>query len=447
MSRRSPPSLALSSVPGATLLVAGVGIALVVAILWAAQTLLMPLAFSMVLAVVLTPIVRGLERRRFPRPLAVVVTMATLLSLLVAGASLMVVQIGELAAETGNYAVAVREKLQALRSGEGALERLEQSVATVSAELDDPGPEQVEAPAVRVVTDRLSAFDVLRETLGPLIEPAASAVLVLVLVAFMLARREDIRDRLIRLAGSHQVTMTTRLLDDVSSGVSRFLLVQSLINTVVGVLVALGLWAIGVPYPVLWGALTVVLRFVPYVGSIVAMMLPVALAFATSVGWTSTLQTVALFVVLDLIFAYFVEPLVIGRHVGVSSLALLISAVFWTWIWGPAGLAVATPLTLCLAVAGRHVPGLELLGIILGDDRPLPSSVGYYQRLIARDPDEAAQIVQRERESLGDARVRAEILLPALAKAARDQARAEITEEDAAFVTTTTLVWLEEPAS
>jgi predicted PurR-regulated permease PerM len=428
-----------ASVPGLARLVSLATAALVVAILWVGQTVLMPLAFGMVLAFLLTPVVRWFERLHFPRALAVAGTMVMALALVGAFAWTIGVQVGALSSEVGEYATSLQRKLADIRRHpNGTIDALEQTVATVSAELDDSGVDIEHAPPVRVVTDELSGFATMRDTLEPVLTPLAAMLMVLVLVSFMLGRREDVRDRIIRLLGPDNVTSTTRLIDDAFQAVSRYLLAQTLMNATVGLLVTLGLWWIGVPYAALWGGLTAVLRFVPYLGILVALALPATVAFATTPGWNETIATVGVFAVLDVAFAYFVEPMVIGRQGGVSSLALLISAVFWTWIWGPIGLAVATPLTLCIAVLGRQLPELEVLGVLLGDAPALSSELSYYQRLLARDAEEARAIVLRERVSLGDVRLMDELLIPALCWSLRDLERGEILEEDAKFVAETT---------
>ena len=190
-------------------------------------------------------------------------------------------------------------------------------------------------------------------------------------------------------------------MDEAAHRVSQFLVWQTLINIAFGALVAAGLYWIGVPYAALWGGFTAVLRFVPYVGTLLSALMPATLAFATFPGWTETLQTLALFLTLDFVTAYFVEPVVFGQRTGVSSFALLISALFWIWVWGPVGLLLATPLTVCIAVLGRHVRSLRFLAVIFADEPALTPHVRFYQRLLARDEDEATSLVDRKRAELG----------------------------------------------
>ncbi|MET0659327.1 MAG: AI-2E family transporter, partial [Steroidobacteraceae bacterium] len=274
----------------------------------------------------------------------------------------------------------------------------------------------------------------LREAAGAFFEPVASAIIVLALVAFMLGQREDLRDRIIRLIGSDNVTLTTRLIDEAGQRVSQFLIAQTLINIGVGLLVSAGLYWIGVPYAMLWGGLTAVLRFVPYVGTTLSALMPAALAFAVFPGWVEVLQTLALFAVLDLLAGYFVEPIVLGQRTGISSFALLVSALFWIWVWGPVGLLLATPLTVCIGVLGRQVRSLRFLAVLLADEPALSPHVRYFQRLLARDEVEAREMVQRQTAELGRTGVCDEIVIPALVLTQQHFSAEEITADDAHFV-------------
>jgi hypothetical protein len=216
--------------------------------------------------------------------------------------------------------------------------------------------------------------------------------------------------------------------------VSRFLIAQLMVNVIFGALVAAGLYWIGVPYAALWGGLTAFLRFVPYVGTALSALLPALLAFATTPGWGATLQTLLLFLLLDVFTAYVVEPLVFGRRTGVSSFALLVSALFWIWVWGPIGLLLSTPLTVCIAVLGRHIRSLRFLAVIFADEPALRPHVRFYQRLLARDDDEAHAVAERHWSELGPIGAMDQVLLPALAMAAELRDQNEITREDADYI-------------
>jgi AI-2E family transporter len=230
------------------------------------------------------------------------------------------------------------------------------------------------------------------------------------------------------------VSLTTRLMDEATYRVSQFLLWQTLINVLFGALIAAGLYWIGVPYAALWGGFTAVLRFVPYVGTLLSVLMPASLAFATFPGWAETVQTIALLLTLDFVTAWFIEPLVFGRRTGVSSFALLVSALFWIWVWGPVGLLLSTPLTVCIAVLGRNVRSLRFLAVIFAEEPALTPHIRFYQRLLARDEDEATLVVERMREELGNVGVVHEVLLPALLLVSQHRSQNEITEEDELFI-------------
>jgi predicted PurR-regulated permease PerM len=409
-------------------------LALVVAILWAAKAVLLPLALGIILAFALTPVVRMFDRGRLPRVAGVALTM--LLALGVVGGIGYVVfgQFADLSTELTRYTSSMRRKVAELRPGNDAMIRqLTRTVDRVTEQLDDNVADLRRAQPVRVIEPR-SSVERLRESAGTVFEPIASAIIVIALVAFMLGQREDLRDRFIRLIGSDSVSLTTRLMDEAAYRVSQFLLWQMLINVVFGGLVAAGLYWIGVPYAALWGGFTAVLRFVPYVGTLLSVLMPAALAFATFPGWAETVQTIALFLTLDFVTAWFIEPLVFGRRTGVSAFALLISALFWIWVWGPVGLLLSTPLTVCFAVLGRNVRSLRFLAVIFAEEPALTPHVRFYQRLLARDEDEATKLVESKRQELGDVGVIEGVLMPALLLVSEHRASSEITEEDALFV-------------
>jgi predicted PurR-regulated permease PerM len=328
----------------------------------------------------------------------------------------------------------MRRKVAELRPGKNAtLQQLTRTADRVTEQLDDNAADLRLSQPVRVVESR-SAVERLRTTGGSIFEPLASTIIVLALVAFMLGQREDLRDRFIRLLGYDSVSRTTRLMDEATYRVSQFLLWQTLINVLFGTLVAAGLYWIGVPYAALWGGFTAVLRFVPYVGSLLSALMPASLAFATFPGWAETVQTIALFLTLDFVAAWFIEPLVFGRRTGVSAFALLVSALFWIWVWGPIGLLVSTPLTVCIAVLGRNVRSLRFLAVIFAEEPALTPHVRFFQRLLARDEDEATLVIERTRAELGEGGVIEEVLLPALLLVSQHRSQNEITEEDQVFI-------------
>jgi len=409
-------------------------VALVVLILSVGRPVLMPVAVAGVLAFLLTPPLRWLQRH-LPLLVALALVIGSALGVLGSAAFVLATQLGDLTMQLGTYTESMRRKLAALQiSAGGPLARVETMLARLTEGLgtgDAPG-----VVPVHVVSAELSPAAHLWDLVAPLAEPLITVLFVLVLCVFMLAQRDDLRNRLIRLVGPGHVTSTTRTLDDGSQRITRFLLDQTMINAAFGLVVGLGLFFLGIPYAALWGAVAAVARFVPYLGSIGSMLMPAALAFALFPGWSTTVLTMGLFVGMDFITAYAVEPLLIGRRTGVSSIALLVSALLWTWLWGPLGLALATPITVSLAVLGRHVGGLRFLAVVLGDDQVIGAEISFYQRLLARDEDEAGELAQAQRAALGATGVLDQVIIPTLVLAARDRGRRQITDEDAAFIVT-----------
>lgn len=407
---------------------------LVVAVLWAAKAILLPLALGIILAFALTPLVRMFDRTRLPRFASVALTMLLALGIVGGIAYVVFDQFTELSTQLTRYTSSMRRKVAELRpANDATFRQLTRTMDRVTEQLDDSVVDVRRAQPVRVVEPRSSVAR-LRDTAGTVFEPIASTIIVLALVAFMLGQREDLRDRFIRLLGSESVSSTTRLMDEAAYRVSQFLLWQTLLNVLFGALIAAGLYWIGVPYALLWGGFTAVLRFVPYVGTLLSVLMPASLAFATFPGWAETVQTLALFLTLDFVTAWFIEPFVFGRRTGVSSFALLFSALFWIWVWGPIGLVLSTPLTVCIAVLGRNVRSLRFLAVIFAEERALTPHVRVYQRLLARDEAEATLLVERKREELGDIGVIHEVLLPALMLVSQHRAQNEITDEDAQFI-------------
>jgi predicted PurR-regulated permease PerM len=295
----------------------------------------------------------------------------------------------------------------------------DKSKAAQETEPVKPVPVQVQRPPP-------PPLQTLRELGGPLIEPIATAGLVLVFVIFMLLQREDLRDRLIRLVGSSDVARTTEAMNDAAKRISRYLLMQLVINVLYGIPVGVGLYFIGVPNPILWGLLATILRFIPYVGPVIAALFPIALSFAVAPGWTVPAMTVALFVTLELFSNNVLEPWLYGSSTGLSPVAVLVAAVFWTTLWGPVGLLLSTPLTVCLVVLGRHVPQLTFFDVLLGNEPALDPELKFYQRLLARDPDEATELAEEYLEDEPLDKLYDAVIMPALALAEQDRLRGSL---------------------
>jgi hypothetical protein len=302
-----------------------------------------------------------------------------------------------------------------------------------------------------------SPLKTLGEYLGLVLGPLGTAALVVVFVIFMLLEREDMRDRMIRLVSSGQYMVTTRALNDAGKRISRYMLAQAVVNGTYGIAITLGLWLIGwtlgggvsFPSAVLWGLLCALLRFIPYIGPWVAAAFPLAISLAVYPGFTVFAATASLFIVIELISNNVMEPWLYGASTGISTVAILVAAVFWTWLWGPIGLLLSTPLTVCIVVMGKHVPQLKFLDVLLGDQPALPPHVSYYQRLLAGDRREAADVVKEQAAAKGAEHVPDEVIIPALLLARRDRQHSGLSAEDGASIydaTTQIVASLEESA-
>jgi predicted PurR-regulated permease PerM/CheY-like chemotaxis protein len=419
------------------------GLALVIGALYLGQDILIPLALAILLSFMLAPIVIRLRRwglGRIPSVLAVVVLL--FVALLGLG-SIVASQAVHLADNLPIYEWNLRMKIRDLRiavpSG-GVVERTSDMLRDLGQELEEAtkgpeakstgaGAEEPVKPVQVQVQEPAPPLQTLRDLGGPLIGPIATAGLVLVFVIFMLLQREDLRDRLIRLVGSSDVARTTEAMNDAAKRISRYLLMQLVINILYGIPVGVGLYFIGVPNPVLWGLLATILRFIPYVGPVIGALFPIALSFAVAPGWTVPLMTIALFVTLELFSNNVLEPWLYGASTGLSPVAVLVAAVFWTTLWGPVGLLLSTPLTVCLVVLGRHVPQLGFFDVLLGDEPALAPELKFYQRLLARDPDEATELAEEYLENEPLDRLYDAVIMPALALAEQDRLRGSLDRE------------------
>ncbi|HXG13443.1 MAG TPA: AI-2E family transporter [Gemmataceae bacterium] len=432
-------------------------VVLVIACLYLARSVLIPVALAILLTFLLSPLVTALQRRGLRRVPAVIVVVA-LTGLLLGGLGwLLADRVASLANDLPAHRENITRKLNDLRGlgKEGTIEKVSRTVKEVAKELEkdstptDPDKKVLPVPPipVKVVEDApLLGLETFLQNAGPLLEPLASAGLVVVLVIFMLVQREDLRNRLIRLFGHGHLTVTTKALDEAGQRISRYLLMQLIINSTFGLAIGVGLFFIGVPYALLWGFLAAVLRYIPYVGPWVAALLALAMTLITFEGWTPLLVVLGLFLVCELISNMVMEPLLYGQSIGVSEAALLVAVAFWTWVWGPVGLVLAAPLTVCLVVLGKYVPHLEFFDILLGARPVLGPDVRYYQRLLARDQDEAADVAAEQLRASSLEQVYDHILIPALTAARRDLENERLTEDEAQFVITATREIAEELA-
>jgi predicted PurR-regulated permease PerM len=408
-------------------------IALVVAGLYWLQTVLIPLALAVLLTFLLSPVVSNLQRRGLGRVPSVLVTVLLALSILGGIGWTLTRQVVALADELPQYSLNIHHRIADLRGASkgGTMEKVQKAVEDLVGEIQKT--DTLDVTDQKPVAVVLEAPSILVH-LPNLLQALASAGVVAVLVIFMLLERRELRDRVILLIGYRRMTATTRALDEAGARISRYLLMQSIINGSFGVAVGLGLFLIGVPYAVTWGSLAAALRFIPYLGAFVAMLLPLALSLAVFPGWLQPALVVGLFLVLEPITGSVMEPWLYGQSAGVSQVALLIALTFWTWLWGPAGLLMATPLTVCLIVLGKHLPALGFIVVLMGDRPVIEAKARYYQRLLARDQDEAIDIVEAYVNADGRESVYDAVLLPALFYAKQDRDRDLLSEDDAQFV-------------
>lgn len=423
--------------------------ALVVTALYWARLILIPFALAVYLTFLLSVPVGQLQRLGMRR------TPAVLLVALLAGAAAVgfglvaARQVGDVVAELPRYRGTIQEKARGLRemTRSGALAQLERGLQDFLDEVappppappsvKEPGPEAPAKAPVQVVVQAPSTESWAgwaRFLLLALAEPAAQALLTAVMVLFMLLKREDLRNRLIRLLGPDRLAVTTRAIDEADRRIARFLLAQFLLNLGFGLAAALGLALLGIDGALLWGLLAGVLRYVPYIGAWVGAAFPLALSVVAFPGWLQPLLVLGLFITLEVVAGNLVEPVLFGHSIGVSEVALLVSAGFWAFLWGPVGLVLSGPLTVCLLVAGRHVPQLWFLDVLLGDATPLSAATSFYQRLLARDQDEAAEIVQTYLAAHPAEEVYDDLFVPALAITKRDRDRDDLAPEREEFI-------------
>ena len=434
------PAAALSGIWGLLLIV------FVVAALYFGRSVFVPIALATLITFLLSRLVTRLERW-IGRIAAVLVTVIAMFTIFGSVSWVIGRQVIDLADKLPDYQANIATKIRSLRlPAGGPLARFSSSVDELQKELAAPStapetgrargnvPTRTASPVatpipVKVIEGRNAIPQLMQETLSAILSPLGTAALVLLLVIFMLLKREDIRGRLIRLVGQGRISTTTRAMEDAGRRVSRYLSTQFLVNTCYGICVALGLQLIGVPNAALWGLLAGVLRFIPYIGPWVGALLPVLLSFAISTSWFIPLMTIALFIVLEVIVSNFIEPWVYGANTGVSPLALIISAVFWTWLWGPVGLVLSTPMTVCLAVIGRHVPRLEFLGIVLSEDQPLAPHEEFYHRLLSFSLDAAEEFANKYADTESLPALYDNVLIPAIAAVEIDAHRGSLTPE------------------
>ena len=424
--------------PAVTSFLTAGGLVLAIGGLYFGRDIFVPFAVAILLSFVLAPLVNWLQQLKLPKIAAILVAVA--LAFAVIGALSVVVgtQLVQLADNLPQYQQTITQKIRSLRassSSGGVVDKVTTTLENIGEELAspkepagaarpgtankpkrEPVPVTIEAPGAQ-------PLEVIRTIVGPLLAPLATAGVVIVFVIFILIEREDLRDRFIKLVGAGDLQRTTKALSEAGERVSRYLLMQLVVNVTYGIPIGVGLYFIGVPNAVLWGMLAAVLRFIPYLGPFLAALFPLALAIAVDPGWSMLMWTIALILGVELISNNVVEPWLYGSSTGLSSFAIIIAAVFWTTLWGPVGLFLSTPLTVCLVVIGRYVPQLEFLGVLLGSDPVLAPEERFYQRLLAGNIEEAVEIAETYVDEKSSHEFYDEVAIPALRLAENDRQR------------------------
>lgn len=425
----------------------------VIATLYLARVVLVPFALAMLFSFLLTPAVIWLERIRFPRALAVSCVVLVFVAAMGSVGWTVADQLVDVTSQLPSYKANIKNKIDSLRSPTGqilnkatdAVVEFGQELAAASADdLTAAKPGVPASPSTPLSVQVVSPPTNWLEYAGSVLGPIGTAGIAIVFTIFMLMRREDLRDRFIRLAGRGRLGLMTQALDDAAHRVSRYVFLQFVVNSCYGLVVGIALHFIGIPHALLWGVGAGILRFLPYIGPPIGAVLPILLSLAVFDGWTRALITIGLFVVIELSVSNFVEPNLYGAQTGISALAVLMAAFFWTLLWGPIGLVVSTPLTVCLVVMSRHVPHLSFLHVILGDEPALSPEAAFYQRLLALDRNEAKQVLERFQKNNPLDDLCDSVLIPALSLAEQDRLRSEIDEATETFVYQTIREFVEE---
>ena len=405
----------------------------VIAVLYLAKPVVVPVALAILFAFLLTPIVSILERTFLKRTGAIALSVGLAVTALSLGGWWIYQQFNSVAQEftTAGTIQHVEQKLRFLRRSSTGLAVFERFQRTLQRVTEPPGPE--EKPLnVRVVPE--NSFRDRYRAVAPTVEFVAAAFLVVVLVFFLLKEREQMRDKLLRLAGRAHLTVTTQAIGETSHRISRYLLTFALLNLGFGLLIGIGLFFLGVPHAPLWGVIAGLMRFVPYVGAFLSASLPTFLSLAVFPNWYIPLAVLGLFVLSDQLIGGFIEPIVIGHRVGVSPIALLVSAIFWGWLWGPVGLLLATPISVCLTVGGEFIPALRIFSIMFGAEDPLEGYLSFYNRLLLRDRTGAIAIADRHAESDTMEEMFTDLFIPTLTFAQEELERKRVTPAHDHFI-------------
>ena len=372
-------------------------------ILFFGREILIPIIFAIFLSILLGPCVRALQKLRFPKTLSILVVVFVTFSFLFAVTAIVATTITNLAGQLPQYEKNLRDKahsLQYMTSGGTTVEKAANVLKDLSAELQQPNPAKpvemvVQKPIpVEMRTSNLGPLDPIVSVVSILIHPLTQLGIVILMVVLFLFNKEDLRSRFIRLAGTSDLNKTTEALDEAVERLMKMFTAQIFVNATTGLLVGTALALLGIPGAILWGVLTFVLRFIPYIGSMMASVLPIIIAASIGEGWTLALITAGILIGIEIIVGQIIEPLFIGKMTGLSPVAIVSSAAFWTALWGPIGLILATPLTIGLLVVGRNIKSLDFLEVLLGSEPVLTPIHALYQRLLAADAVEAAELAE-----------------------------------------------------
>ncbi len=421
-----------------------IAIAVTIAMLYFGRLIFIPLALALVISFLLSPIVDLLERIHLGRVPSVMVVLA-LCFVLAAGVGWEITgQILDITGHLGDYKENLEQTIHSLHppstinQATATVRELNNELEAAPGKVSNASPEgkaRASKPvAVQVTAPPTNLLQDVRALLGPLAGPLETAGIVIIFTAFMLMKREDLRNRLIRLGGQGQLTVVTQALDDASHRLSRYLLLQFVVNAAYGSLFGLAVYLVGVPHALLWGALAALLRLVPYIGTPIATVFPVAMALAVFPGWKHAALIIGVFLILEVVVGNFIEPWLYGSHTGISSIAILVAAVFWSVLWGPVGLILSTPLTVCLMLVGRYVPHLSFLEVLLGDEPVLSPPQLFYQRLLAMDSDEAREVAETEMRDKSLENLYETVLIPALGLAEEDRHTGSVSDRTIEFV-------------
>ena len=418
------------------------GLSLVVAILYFAKAVIMPIAVAVMLTFLLAPLVIRMQRIGLPRVVAIIATVIIAFSIIAATFWTISVQVVSLAEQLPGYEQTIRGKLRQISSPQpdsGALSRAGDVVESLRRELNNettevppeqtqPYVEVTKPVAVEIRPAKMNFFESVSQIFGPFVGPLGTTALIAIFVVAILFQREDLRERFIRISSGGRLNIATEALDEAAKRVSRYLFMQLIVNAAYGIPIGIGLYFIGVPNAMLWGFLATLLRFIPYLGPWLAAAFPLALAFAIDPGWSKFFMALGLFLSLEIISNNIIEPWLYGVSTGTSNFALMVAAVFWTWLWGPVGLFLSTPLTVCVVVLGKYVPSLNFISVLLGSVPALKPHERLYQRMLAMDYDEMLYLSQNYLKEHSLAEYFDQLLMPALNLAEVDRHQEDLAD-------------------